>query len=140
MLSPKCLACMSRKILVVEDDLLNRKLFREVLEFAEFVVRTEGNGAGVVSVAKDFHPDLITMDINLPGISGIKLISILQADPLLTKIPIIAITAYVGQGDENQIMAAGASGYLAKPISLALLVAAVRRLLNAVAKPVTRVL
>lgn len=129
---------MPKRILIVEDDLLNRRLFGAVLESAEFDVRTEGNGANVIAVARDFRPDLITMDINLPNVSGMQLIDILQADAQLKKIPIIAITAYVGKGEETEIMDAGASGYLAKPISVGPLLAAVAKLLDPATKPGAR--
>ena len=78
----------------------------------------EKDGAHVFAAAKDFNPDLITMDINLPNVSGLELIELLKADPQLKNIPILAVTAYVGKGEEIRLRKAGASDYMAKPISI----------------------
>ena len=78
---------------------------------------------------REFAPDLIIMDINLPNVSGIRLIERLQADSDFREIPILAVTAYVGKGEESRIRKAGARDYMAKPIKIEPFMAAVDRLL-----------
>lgn len=121
---------MSKRILVVEDDLLNRMFFSATLEASGFAVRMVTDGAEVLDATKAFRPDLITMDINLPNVSGVQLIKKLRADPAFRDIPILAVTAYVGKGEEARIRRAGASEYMAKPISIRPFLASVDRLLG----------
>jgi two-component system, cell cycle response regulator DivK len=121
---------MPERILVVEDDLLNRMFLCATLEANGLEVRMVTDGAHVLEAAREFCPDLITMDINLPSISGVDLIKMFKADGQLRGIPILAITAYVGKGEESHIRGAGASEYLAKPISIRPFLATVERLLG----------
>jgi two-component system, cell cycle response regulator DivK len=121
---------MSTRILVVEDDLLNRMFLCATLEATGFDVLMITDGANVLQAARDYRPDLITMDINLPNISGADLIERLKADGGLKDIPVLAITAYVGKGEEAYIRRVGASDYMAKPISIRPFIAAVKRLLG----------
>jgi two-component system, cell cycle response regulator DivK len=109
---------VANRILVVEDDLLNRMFLCATLESSGYEVRMVTDGAHVLAATREFGPDLITMDINLPNVSGVDLIENLQADPDLRDIPILAITAYVGKGEERIIREAGAADYMAKPISI----------------------
>ncbi len=119
---------MAKRILVVEDNDLNRKLFCDVLKAGGFAVEPLGDGRDVLARARDFVPNLIIMDIQLPNISGLELIEALKADPELRPIPVLAVTAYAGKGDEERIREAGAEGYLAKPVSITPFMAAVRQL------------
>jgi two-component system, cell cycle response regulator DivK len=121
---------MAKRVLVVEDDLLNRMFLCATLESQGFAVESVTDGAEVMAKTHAFRPDLITMDINLPNISGVDLIRKLKGDPSLSAIPVVAITAYVGRGEESQIRGAGAADYLAKPISITPLLASVNRLLD----------
>ena len=121
---------MPKRILVVEDDVLNSILLCTVLEAAGFSVEAVKDGALVIERVKAYAPDLITMDINLPNISGLDLIRELGADASLAKIPVLAITAYVGKGDEALVRSAGAMEFFAKPISIKAFVTAVRKLLS----------
>lgn len=121
---------MPKRILVVEDDLLNRMFFSATLEAHGFDVRMVTDGAHVLAATKEFAPDLITMDINLPNISGVDLIKKLRADRQFKATPIIAITAYVGKGEEARIRRAGASDYMAKPVSIKPFMDSVERLLS----------
>lgn len=73
-------------------------------------------------------PNLIIMDIQLPNVSGLELIEALKGDPELRPIPVLAVTAYAGKGDEDRIREAGAEGYLAKPVSITPFMVAVRKL------------
>ncbi|MBX9884676.1 MAG: response regulator [Novosphingobium sp.] len=119
---------MAKRILVVEDNDLNRKLFCDVLKAGGFAVEPLGDGRDVLVRAREFVPNLIIMDIQLPNISGLELIEALKGDPELRPIPILAVTAYAGKGDEERIREAGAEGYLAKPVSITPFMAAVRAL------------
>jgi two-component system cell cycle response regulator DivK len=117
--------------MVVEDDLLNRMYLCAVLEGSGFVADSVSDGAHVVEAARRSRPDLITMDINLPNVSGLELIKRLRADAELNHIPICAVTAYVGKGEETRIRKAGADDFMAKPISMNALLDTVNRLLCA---------
>ena len=93
-----------------------------------FAVEPLADGRDVLVRAREFVPNLIIMDIQLPNISGLELIEALKGDPELRPIPILAVTAYAGKGDEERIREAGAEGYLAKPVSIAPFMVAVRGL------------
>ena len=121
---------MAKRALVVEDDLLNRMLYCAVLEGRDFTVEAIADGGQVMTKVKEFAPDLIIMDINLPNISGLRLIEQLQANEKFRNIPILAVTAYVGKGEEGRIRGAGARDYLAKPIKIEPFMAAVNKLLG----------
>jgi two-component system cell cycle response regulator DivK len=121
---------MGRRILVVEDDLLNRMFYSAVLESGGFVAETVADGDLAIAAVRKFRPELIVMDIQLPNVSGLELIEILQADPELKDIPILAVTAFVGKGEERRIREAGASGFLAKPVSIKPFLAAIESLLG----------
>ena len=90
-----------------------------------------GWGRGLaLEQARTFAPDLIIMDIQLPHVSGIDLIDAMQKDAALSAIPVLAVTAYAGKGDEDRIMAAGAKGYLSKPVSVMTFLEAVRGIIG----------
>ena len=120
---------MAKRILVVEDNDLNRKLFCDVLRNQGFAVECVADGEAVIAAARNFVPNLIIMDIQLPGISGLDLIEAAKADPVLRAIPVLAVTAYAGKGDEERIRDAGADGYLSKPVSIGPFMSAVQALL-----------
>ena len=120
---------MAKKVLVVEDNELNLKLFCDLLRAHDFVVEPVRDGREAVARARDFQPDLIVMDIQMPYVTGYELIVALKADPELAGAPVMAVTAYAGRDDEERIRAAGAAAYVSKPISLARFMEAVRGLL-----------
>lgn len=120
---------VANRILVVEDNDLNRKLFCAVLTANGHMVEPVADGKLVLDAAHSFAPDLVIMDIQLPNVSGIDLIARIKKDRVLTATPILAVTAYAGKGDEDQIRAAGATGYLSKPVSIGPFMAAVNALL-----------
>ena len=122
---------MAKRILVVEDNDLNRKLFCDVLKANGFEVVPVADGANVLATARKLDPHLVIMDIQLPGISGIDLIAQLKKEGALARVPVLAVTAYAGRGDEERIRDAGAADYLAKPVSIGPFMAAVRALLPA---------
>jgi two-component system cell cycle response regulator DivK len=121
---------MAKRILVVEDNDLNRRLFCDVLVSQGYVVEPVADGHEALARARHFVPGLIIMDIQLQGVSGLELIEQAKADPALRPIPILAVTAYAGKGDEDRIRTAGAEGYLAKPVSIAPFMRAVRALVE----------
>jgi len=122
---------VTERILVVEDDLLNRMLLCAVLQGSGFTVEAVTDGAHALAAAQRFRPDLVTMDINLPNISGVEIIRAMRADPALRHIPVLAVTAYVGKHEESLIRQAGATAFMAKPISIKPFLAAVNELLAA---------
>lgn len=109
---------MTTKVLIVEDDLLNRMFYEAVFQQRGYEMMAVDDGAHVLDAVDSFAPDLITMDIHLPHVSGRQLIRKLQRNPATRHIPILAITAFAGQSDEEAIRRAGAKGYLAKPLSI----------------------
>ena len=121
---------MAKKVLVVEDNDLNRKLFCDVLRASGYEVEPVADGELVLGAARAFAPDLVIMDIQLPHVSGIDLIAAMKRDALLSDTPVLAVTAYAGKGDEERIRAAGATGYLSKPVSIGPFMAAVRGLVE----------
>ncbi|NBC37675.1 response regulator [Novosphingobium sp. FSY-8] len=123
---------MAKRILVVEDNDLNRKLFCDVLKSQGYAVEPVADGREALDKAREFVPNLIIMDIQLPNISGLELIEAAKGDAVLRLIPVLAVTAYAGKGDEERIREAGAEGYLAKPVSIGPFMAAVRGLLGSV--------
>lgn len=123
-------ARVAYKVLIVEDDLLNRMFYEEVFKLEAFETRIVEDGARVMQAVDEFAPDLITMDIQLPNVSGRKLIRKIRRNPATRDIPILAMTAYAGKRDEEDIRRAGADGYLAKPLTIERLLGEVNRLLD----------
>ena len=107
---------MSQRVLVVEDDLLNRMLFCTWLEERACKVDEFADGRGLCEAARSVRPDLIVLDIRLPEVSGVELIERLKSDPALRPIPVLAVTGYTAKEDEARIRGAGACGYLRKPV------------------------
>ena len=122
---------MAKRIMVVEDNDLNRKLFCDVLKANGFEVEPVADGEHVLETARQVTPDLIIMDIQLPGVSGVDLITAAKRDRALKTIPVLAVTAFAAKGDEERIRSAGASGYLSKPVSIMPFMNAVKELLPA---------
>ncbi|MCK0098869.1 response regulator [Qipengyuania sp. S6317L1] len=120
---------MTKRIMVVEDNDLNRKLFCDVLKTQGFDVEPVADGHKVLDNARGAVPDLIIMDIQLPGVSGVDLIEAAKKDPALCDIPVLAVTAFAAKGDEERIREAGAAGYLSKPVSIIPFMNAVKELL-----------
>ncbi|MCH7629604.1 MULTISPECIES: response regulator [Novosphingobium] len=120
---------MAKRILVVEDNDLNRKLFCDLLKANGFEVEPVADGREAIEKTRLFVPNLVVMDIQLPNVSGLSLIEQIKQDDELRAIPVLAVTAYAGKGDEERIREAGAEGYLAKPVSIAPFMQAVNKLL-----------
>jgi two-component system, cell cycle response regulator DivK len=107
-----------KKVLVVEDNELNLRLFCDLLTAHGYVTEPVRDGRDALCRAKEFAPDLIIMDIQLPHVSGMDLITAIKGDMMLKEVPVMAVTAYAGRGDEQRIREAGAEGYVSKPISV----------------------
>jgi len=105
-------------ILIVEDNAKNMKLVRDVLQAKGYVTLEATTGEDGIRLATEHRPDLILMDIQLPGISGIEALMALRANPATATIPAIAVTASVMQQDRRLITGAGFDGYLGKPLNL----------------------
>jgi two-component system cell cycle response regulator DivK len=106
------------KILIVEDNALNIKLFCDLLAAHGHEPEAVTDSRTALDAARDFAPDLVITDIQLPHVSGLDLIRMIRSDKQLAETPIMAVTAYSAQGDEERIRAAGAQAYVAKPISV----------------------
>jgi two-component system cell cycle response regulator DivK len=109
---------VAKKVLVVEDNELNLRLFCDLLQAHDYATEPVRDGREALDRARDFAPDLVIMDIQLPHVSGLELIEQFKADAALSPIPIMAVTAYAARGDEERIRAAGAQAYVSKPISV----------------------
>ncbi len=108
---------MKKTVLVVEDNKTNMKLVRTLLTLGGHMVLEAEDAETGIKLAKEARPDLILMDIQLPGMDGLEATAILKQDPDTVDIPIIAITSYAMQGDEKKARDAGCNGYISKPIN-----------------------
>jgi len=119
---------MSR-ILVVEDSPSNIALAQVVLQHAGHEVLIAEDGPSGLQSAREHRPDLILMDVQLPGMDGMSVTRELKADPATATIPVLALTAFAMKGDAEKIRAAGCDAYLAKPFQFPELLATIDRLL-----------
>ncbi len=118
------------KILIVEDNALNIKLFCDLLAAHGHQPQAVTDSRQALEAAQGFRPELVITDIQLPHVSGLELIRLLKGDAELSAVPIMAVTAYSAQGDEERIRAAGAQAYVSKPISVVKFVEQVTALLE----------
>ena len=121
---------MAKRILVVEDHEENRQILRDLLGHAGFEMLEAYSGEDGVTAAARERPDLILMDIQLPGIDGYEVTRRIKADPALRAIPIIAVTSYALSGDDRKALAAGCDAYVTKPFSPRALLAKIRGFLG----------
>jgi two-component system, cell cycle response regulator DivK len=113
------------KVLVVEDNAANRALATFLLQSAGHSVLSATDAEAGVTLARNEQPDLILMDIQLPGMDGLAATVLLKADRATQAIPVIALTALAMKGDEERIRAAGCDGYIAKPLDYKRFLAAI---------------
>jgi two-component system cell cycle response regulator DivK len=118
-----------KKILIVEDNDLNMKLFNDLLVAHGYGTLQTRDGFEALALARQHHPDLILMDIQLPEVSGLQVTQWIKKDDDLRRIPIIAVTAFAMKGDEEKIRDGGCEAYIAKPISVASFLKTVERFL-----------
>ncbi len=117
-------------ILIVEDNPKNLKLVRDTLQVTGYQTLEAETGEEGVRLAREQHPALILMDIQLPGMNGIEALGLLRADATTRTIPVIAVTASVMAQDRQRVMAAGFDGFQGKPISVRELLATIRGILE----------
>ena len=118
-------------VLIVEDNDKNMKLARDVLQAKGYQTLEAETGEEGVRLAKERKPDLVLMDIQLPGINGIEAFKQLRADPKTARIPVVALTASVTPTDRSAITAAGFDAFVGKPINLKEFLDTVKRLVEA---------
>jgi len=104
------------KILIIEDNLMNMELATDLLEASGYVVIQAGIAEKGIELARAELPDLILMDISLPGMDGLEATGVLKQDPATKYINIVALTAHAMKGDEEKALTAGCAGYIIKPI------------------------
>ena len=107
-----------QRILVVEDNEKNMKLFRDVLQAKGYLTLEAGSGEQAVELATEHVPDLILMDVQLPGIDGIEALGRIRADDRTKAIPVVALTAQAMAGDREHFLESGFDGYISKPVDV----------------------
>ena len=122
---------MNALILVIEDNCVNRELVTDVMEANGFRVTQAPTAEEGLRLARELLPDLILMDISLPGMDGLAATRALKADPATSRLPVIALTAHVMRGDEAIALEAGCDGYLSKPIDTRKLPGTIKGFINA---------
>ena len=108
------MAC--EKILLIEDNAVNRDLIQFLLESKGYLVREAATAEEAFEILKTQRPDLIVMDIQLPGMDGLEATKKLKENPATRDIPVVAVTSYAMKGDRESAAAAGCVGYITKPI------------------------
>lgn len=119
-----------QKVLIVEDNELNMKLFNDLLMAHGYDTLQTKDGAEVLALARRHRPDLILMDIQLPEISGLEVTRWIKEDEELKLIPVIAVTAFAMKGDREKMRDGGCEDYIAKPISIVSFLQTVERFLS----------
>jgi two-component system cell cycle response regulator DivK len=119
-----------KKILIVEDNELNMKLFHDLLEVHGYATVQTKDGREAMDLAREHRPDLILMDIQLPEVSGLEVTRWIKADEELRDIPVIAVTAFAMKGDEEKIRSGGCEAYIAKPISISTFLETIEKVIN----------
>jgi two-component system, cell cycle response regulator DivK len=114
------------RVLVVEDNQKNMKLFRDVLQAAGYETLEAATGEEAVEVARASVPALVLMDVQLPGIDGVETLARLRGDERTASIPVLALTAQAMHGDRERFLASGFDGYLSKPVDVVELIGTVR--------------
>lgn len=120
----------AKTVLIVEDNDLNMKLFHDLLEAHGYNILETRDGMDALKIAREQHPDLILMDIQLPEVSGLEVTKWIKEDDNLKSIPVIAVTAFAMKGDEEKIREGGCEAYIAKPISVSHFLETVRKFLG----------
>jgi len=122
---------MAKKVLIVEDNELNMKLFHDLLDAHGYQTIQTRNGLDALALAREHRPDLILMDIQLPEVSGLEVTRWLKNDEQLNSIPVVAVTAFAMKGDEERIRSGGCEAYISKPISVVSFLNTVRQFAGA---------
>lgn len=120
-----------QRILIVEDNERNRRLLRDLLQAHGYATVEARTGEEAVALAPNERPQLVLMDIQLPGMDGIATLHALRAEPATARTPVVAVTAHAMKQDRERLLAEGFDGYLEKPIDVRELPALVARYLAA---------
>ena len=120
---------MSRKILVVEDNDMNMQLVEFLLEEGGYDIVKAASGEEALAITRDTPnaPDLILMDIHLPGMDGLSVVREMKTDARTSRIPILALTAHAMRGDKDRFLEAGCDGYISKPIDVKTFIASIEQ-------------
>jgi len=121
---------MSNVVLIVDDDPRSMKLTYDLLNVFGFTTLAATNGIQAVEMAKNYKPDLILMDIQLPVMDGLSATRLIKADKTTRDIPIVAATAYAMKEDEEKVIQAGCDGCVTKPIDIQVLLKTVEKYLS----------
>ena len=121
---------MTHKVMIVEDNELNMKLFHDLLESRGYDIIETRDGMEALKMARSERPDLILMDIQLPEVSGLEVTKWIKEDDSLRAIPVVAVTAFAMKGDEEKIREGGCEAYISKPISVTQFLETVKRFLG----------
>ena len=108
---------MRKSVLVVEDNELNMKLLQHLLTVGEYQILKATTAEEGLALARENRPDIILMDVQLPGMNGLDATRLIKADPAMCTIPVVALTSFAMSGDEQKAYDAGCRGYITKPIS-----------------------
>ncbi len=121
---------MPKKVLIVEDNELNMKLFHDLLDAHGYETLQTREGLAALDIAREHRPDLILMDIQLPEVSGLEVTKWIKEDEDLASIPVVAVTAFAMKGDEEKIRQGGCEAYISKPITVSTFIETIRRFLD----------
>jgi len=122
---------MKRKtVLVIEDNEMNMKLVRVLLQMGQYDILEAADAESGIPLARANKPDLILMDIHLPGMDGLSATRIIKQDPALKQIRVIALTSYAMEGDEKKAIEAGCDGYITKPIDTRTFLDTIKKFIN----------
>lgn len=118
MTNPQMPKAEGKRILLVEDDDANRQLMEDYLNHHDYVVSSIATGLDFPQIVVDFQPDLILLDLKLPDVSGYSLLEQLQENPILSRIPVIVISAFAFRAEQKRALELGARQYFIKPLNL----------------------
>jgi CheY-like chemotaxis protein len=118
-----------KKVLIAEDNAVNRELLHELLEARGYSVFDACDGQQALQVLSETQPDILLLDLNMPVLDGFGVIGKIRQDPALAALPVLAVTANAMRGDRERILNSGFDGYLSKPIDAVLLRHELERLL-----------
>jgi CheY-like chemotaxis protein len=116
-------------VLIAEDNAVNRELLRELLEIRGYTVVEACNGEEALQMIEQARPDILLLDLGMPVLDGTAVVRRIRENPRLATLPVLAVTAYAMQGDQEKILSSGFDGYLSKPINSSLLIQELERLL-----------
>src|SRR5580698_1437055 len=117
------------RVLVAEDNAVNRELIRELLEVRGYDVTEACDGEEAVTMLEQTRPDILLLDLGMPKLDGFGVVRHIRASPGLASLPVLAVTAYAMRGDREEVLKSGFDGYVTKPINAADLAAEMGRLL-----------